>query len=185
MTAPDEFIKYRHIRVAVVFGGNCNHSSPNIYPKNSRLVQEKGAIKCMKHREARLLPMLTKRLRLRLPSLLDVMMRKKLNSGLHFISCRHLNHHICSVCRWLFFYCLTFAALLTFSERGIVRMLWAISFHRMTSHAITTDSMRHAHDHTSIMNDMKIYFEIISMSKRCLRYKDRKKENKLRSSMGV
>lgn len=139
-----------------------------------------------KHREARLLPMLTKRLhyRLRLPSL-DVMMRKKLNSGFHFISCRHLNHHICSVCRWLFFYCLTFAALLTFSERGIVRMLWAISFHRMTSHAITTDSMRHAHDHTSIMNDMKIYFEIISMSKRRLRCKDRKKENKLRSSMGV
>lgn len=144
----------------VAFSGNCNRSSPNIYPKNSRLLQGSHKIYGAEHREARLLPMLTKRLhyyRLRLPSL-GVMMRKKLNSGLHFISCRHLNHHICSVCRWLFFYCLTFAALLTFSERGIVRMLWAISFHRMTSHAITTDSMRHAHDHTSIVNDSENLF---------------------------
>lgn len=162
LTAPDEFIKCRHIRISRIQRQQQSLIAKYLPKEQSSSARRKRSDKMYegKHREARLLPMLTKRLhyRLRLPSL-DVMMRKKLNSGFHFISCRHLNHHICSVCRWLFFYCLTFAALLTFSERGIVRMLWAISFHRMTSHAITTDSMRHAHDHTSIMNDMKIYIE--------------------------
>lgn len=48
------------------------------------------------------------------------------------------------------------------------------------SHAIPLMRLLCVYDHTSIMNDMKVYFQIISLSKLCFM-----KKKQLRSSMGI